>query len=255
MVEFFIDEAHKQTQSKTPIVVAWDSIAGTPTQAELDCAIEDFNKQMGVHARLLSFQFRRITQKLAEKSALLICVNQLKQHMNVGGWQPPGIEELSKLGGRALNYHASMQIKVVRKAQIKTDQKAPPIGITVGIHMVKNKVGMPFRKADLRLIFNKGFDEGASMFPFMIEAGIVTGGGGGWYDCPLIFGSQRVHEADITNALVTHPEHAAQVRKLLLTPESQNVLDEKFRETPNTAPVEQMVECSECGKTLPEGVR
>ena len=137
------------------IVVFWDTIAGTPSQAERGRAIGEM--PLGLHARALSQGFRKFATKLAHTSVLVLCCNQLKVG-DVTNRFATERDRDSTLGGSAIRFHADVRIKMTfQKTSYDKDKK--PIGFLVTAKVVKSKGGPDQVKC--KLVFRR---EGGGRF-------------------------------------------------------------------------------------------
>ena len=143
-----------------PMVIVLDSIAGIPPQAEWEASSFGDNQARGLHARILSKFFRKITNLVSSEQICLICTNQLKTDSAVRF----GSKD-TEIGGMALKFHASLRIDIRRSGFItKNKDDKEPIGIETAIKTVKNKVMPPYKRVIVPIIFGKGVDYGISLF-------------------------------------------------------------------------------------------
>ena len=166
-------------------VIVIDSVAALVPQAELDGEMGDSN--MGLQARLLSQAMRKLRGKAHLKGVTLIFINQIRDKIGVLFGSP----EVTT-GGRALKFFATVRIDVRRKEII--GEKERPIGHTMQIKAVKNKVGSPMRLAMIDLIYGVGFDTGADLVNNGVKYGVVEKSGV-WYS----FQGERIGQG-LTNA-------------------------------------------------------
>lgn len=134
-----------------PIVICWDSVAGTPASAEAEGAYDD--DFMALHARFLSHGLRKLTRLIAKHKVVLVFFNQLKATM-----QQYGEPDVS-FGGKSIKYHASLRIKVYsKKSDVEYDKDGEPVGTWITSTTIKNKLAKPYRKAEYYLSFDHGID-------------------------------------------------------------------------------------------------
>lgn len=154
--------AIRKKNPSAPIVIIWDSIAGTPAQQEIDGQIGDAT--MGIHARLHSQGLRVITQMISQTKAILVMINQVREKIASygGGTDTPG--------GKAIKFYSSIRLQV-KKVNDKQDGV-----VSVEVWAKKNKIAPPHRKTFLDIYFNsKGIDVDHSVLQFAKEIGIITG--------------------------------------------------------------------------------
>lgn len=120
-----------------PVVVFWDTIAGTPSQKERGRATGDH--ALGIHARALSAGLRKFVGKLSSTKVLVLACNQLKLGDMTNPYTAERVKD-STLGGKAIKFHADVRIKLVfvRKTY---DTKQRQNGFEVRASIIKNKHG------------------------------------------------------------------------------------------------------------------
>jgi len=119
----------------TPMLIFWDTIAGTPSKRERSSDIGE--SSIALHARAMSEGMRRICPLLDNTLITLLACNQKK----VGAIGNPYALEQDKdatLGGHALRFHAEVRLKLEkgRKLRKATDKVN---GFEVRCTAVKNK--------------------------------------------------------------------------------------------------------------------
>jgi recombination protein RecA len=148
-------------------IIIMDSVAVLMTNAEEEA--ESGAQQMAQIARLLSFNLKRIQNKLNQGStSTLLVLNQIRN--NIGGYGNPEIET----GGHALKHYSSLTLDVRRKEVI--GEKDNPIGFTTRIKATKSKVGRPFREVLIDLYIGPdkyGVDKEAEVFNIACQLGII----------------------------------------------------------------------------------
>ncbi len=132
-----------------PGLVIWDSLAATPTEAEVNSGVAP-EKGFDTRAKLLSQSFRILGEKVAEHQVCLIVINQPRQKIGVMFGDPT-----TTPGGQALKSHASLRLQLYRgKAAEVSGQK---IGQFVTISAKKNRYAPP-RKLKARLDYEDGWN-------------------------------------------------------------------------------------------------
>ena len=136
-----------------------DSLAALETLEETEKSFSD--PTMGTQrAKKFSQVLRSITNIVQAKQATLVFINQLRE--NVG--QPWGRKETSP-GGRAIRFYCSIRILLKQEGKIKENKNV--IGIDIEAEVIKNKVGIPYRKAKFPLYFSQGIDDLESCVNFI----------------------------------------------------------------------------------------
>lgn len=174
----YVEEIVKRVKAKDPnrlITIVWDSVASTPTKSEVEGDYGD--AVMGIHARIMSQAFRKITKIISSQKVIFICINQIRDKMNVSYG-----DKTSTFGGRALKFYATQRIEVRRTEMYKEGNEIK--GIKCEATVKKNKVAPPFGVAKFAILFqdvNGGMDAVGSLLDEGFELGLF-GDSKGWYD-------------------------------------------------------------------------
>jgi len=164
-----------------PTVIAWDSVGGTPTKVESEESAADLH--VGLHARAIKQNLRRLIQILDDAAILLVAVNQV-YHMI--GQQGHGGPKMNTFGGEGLKFHSCIRVEFKKIGVIKLPDDAI-IGQIVNIRVVKNKLAPPFREEQFGLIFGRGADNAWAIYYDLNKRGIIKAGGGwSWFEDPSI---------------------------------------------------------------------
>ena len=154
-----------------PLTIAWDSIASTPTETEME---DTDSKQPGVAAKLMRKAMRRLTQKVAWANALLLCTNQ--QYEKIGGFGGFAGVRRKTYGGDAIPYHASMRIELIRTGTLKTGS-GEMYGVEGIAKFVKNNCAPPSNDQKYAIEWGKGFANDWSMYEKLKEYKYITTAG------------------------------------------------------------------------------
>lgn len=167
IIDKFIDESRVLFPDKK-ILAVWDSVAATPTEAQVAAKYEA--QMMAPQARVLSFGLRKLKVKIAGTMAAVVLTNQARVKFNVRpGYGVP----YETVGGKALRFAAALRIELRRAKTIQGANKTN-LGILVNAKVEKNKVGIPFRKAELEILFASGLDPVSSTFKFARDRGLLV---------------------------------------------------------------------------------
>jgi len=130
-------------------------------------------------------------------------------------------------GGRALKYYASQRIVLTKGKKLTAgkDEDEQAIGIEVKAHVIKNKVGPPFRKAMFKLYFGKGVDYADAAFDLAVSRGVVIEESKGYYTHVSRGGKFR--RADFQAVLNARPDLQDELKKLVFTSVSAKEQEEK----------------------------
>jgi recombination protein RecA len=148
-----------------PSVLAWDSIAATPTKKEVEQGTEA-GAEMGERARLLSRACRILIPLAARKRVALLFVNQTRSKIGVMYGDPE-----TTPGGAAVKFHASFRMRMSEGKAIKDGEQHK--GKYVNVQARKNRFAEPHRKAALRMDFFDGWNDDWSTLEFAKERGLI----------------------------------------------------------------------------------
>ena len=167
----FIAEYVKEKGTEKIVTIVLDSLAATPTQAEVEAG--DSSSVIAAQARVLSPALRKVAKVIQELNVALIIVNQLRESVGIMF----GSTDHSP-GGRALRHHAVLRLKVDFKKRVQEQGKV--VGVESVVRVVKNKVAAPFGEATLRISFERGILKRESVVETGKRLGLLEARGG-WY--------------------------------------------------------------------------
>tara|TARA_R110002094_G_scaffold1901_3_gene7989 strand:+ start:380 stop:1393 length:1014 start_codon:yes stop_codon:yes gene_type:complete len=163
----------REHDKKTPIMLVIDSVAVLPTQEEMDRDTISNNTNTDGARRALIFGslLRKINSKLKKNRATLIVINQIRNKIMTS---PHGNPETTAAGGKALEFYLSVDLNTIsnKTSNVLKDGKIP-IGIEGRIQAKKNKLGIPFRECDFKVIFDKGLDPFWGLEELLSEDGLM----------------------------------------------------------------------------------
>lgn len=194
----YVETIVEKIKAKDPnrlVTIVWDSVAATPTESEIEGDYGDAT--MGVHARIMSQAFRKITKLISTQKVLFICINQIRDKMNVSYG-----DKTSTFGGRALKFYASQRVEVKRIGMYKEGNDIK--GIECEATIKKNKVAPPFGVAKFNILFQDedgGMDKYGSILDGGFEAGLF-GNSKGWFDID----GKKYRRADAVQYFKDNPE-------------------------------------------------
>jgi len=155
-----------------------DSVAALTPQAELDGEMGDAH--MGLQARLMGQALRKIKGICSDHKCSILFTNQIRHKIGVMFGSPE-----TTPGGKALKFYASVRLDI-RKVELLGSENNF-FGQKVKIITKKNKVGPPFKKLELDLIFGEGFCPYSEYIDLAVEQKIVDKSGS-WYS----YGTERI---------------------------------------------------------------
>jgi len=159
----------------TPIVVFYDSLAVSPSKAEMDAeGYEGNNMQGATRAKMIGACLRKINPILRPKKVALVLVNQIRTKVGMMYGDP----RVAAAGGNALEYYLGVNLETSKTDNI--GDKDSPTGIRGKVKNKKNKLIEPFKSCEFELIFNEGLNPLYGLLPHLERDGIVERGGS-WY--------------------------------------------------------------------------
>lgn len=156
------------TKAKTmlkdvPVLIVWDSVAQTSPKMENEGTYEQ--QTMGLQARVISKGMRKITNVIGRNNVIFLCLNQTRTNINAGPFNDPTVVP----GGKAIPFAASVRLSLTGGGPLKNSEGLV-IGSKVNITVKKNKVGPPFKKMSLEILFGRGLNENESLYEILVEA-------------------------------------------------------------------------------------
>lgn len=160
------------TPDELPTLILWDSVAATPTQAELAAGAVPEKEGMAEFARVMSRGFRTLGGLLATKRVALVCINQIRMKVGVVFGNPE-----TTPGGAALKFYATVRLQVGAGTQVKgKGDTGPQVGRDALVKCIKHKLIPPFREARARLLYASGWDNTWSTINFAKDVEAIDAG-------------------------------------------------------------------------------
>jgi recombination protein RecA len=202
----------RQTDRETPIVIAYDSIAVSPSKAEFEADNFDGNNMVGaIRAKATGACLRKINPILRMKKVALVIVNQIRNKVGVMYGSP----ETMAAGGKSLDYYLGVNLKCIsnKTADLIRDDKKNVVGIKGIVRNTKNKVSIPFRECEFELMYDEGLNPYYGLLKQLESEELVTRSGA-WY---AVVGTEKKFQSKDFSALLcdTQEEGFASLRKFL----------------------------------------
>jgi len=172
-------KAIRETDAETPIVIAYDSIAVSPSKAEFEAESYDGNNMQGaVRAKSTGACLRKINPLLRKYKVALVVINQIRNKVGVLYGNP----ETQAAGGKSLEYYLGVNMKTIsnKTSDLIKDENKQIIGIQGKLRNTKNKVSIPFRETTFKLMYDEGLDQYDGLLEFLVLDGLVQQSGG-WF--------------------------------------------------------------------------
>ncbi len=176
-----IEAVIRTLRAKSPntlVCILWDSIGGTPTQAEIE-GDYDPNSQMGLLAKTLSKGFKKLIDLVAKERIALVVTNHLKQKMGYVMGDP-----FYAPGGKGVPYLSTVRLRLTSSTKLK-DEKGDIYGVKTNGRVIKTRLGPNYRSTKFEIHFDQGVDDERSWLETLQERGGVENRGGWRYPVGL----------------------------------------------------------------------
>ena len=146
-------------------VIAVDSVAVLMSSMEA----EKEDKRGSARAKELHQLMRKAKAVISDKNRLIVLTNQVQDCQDV----MPGQARTKTAGGHAIPFLASLRVSVTQigKIEKKIKMGANEIKKAVGVHslvkVIKSSIDIPYREAEIRILFNYGVDDIGSCLDYI----------------------------------------------------------------------------------------
>jgi len=171
--------AIRETDKDTPIVVAYDSIAVSPSKAEYEAEnYEGNNMQGAIRAKSTGACLRKINPLMRKHKVALVIINQIRNKVGVMYGSP----DTMAAGGKSLEYYLGVNLKCIsnKTSDLIKNEHKNVIGIQGKVRNTKNKCSIPFRECEFELLWDEGLNPYAGVLKQMEADGHVERNGA-WY--------------------------------------------------------------------------
>lgn len=163
-----LDTAETLVRSNAVDVVVIDSVAALVPRSELEGEMGD--PQMGLQARLMSQALRKLSGAISKSQTCVIFTNQIRMKIGMSWGNPE-----TTPGGRALKFYASARLDIRRIGSLKEGTEV--IGGRIRVHVVKNKIAPPFKKAEFDIMHSGGISREGDFIDLGTNLGIIEKSG------------------------------------------------------------------------------
>lgn len=179
VMESIIEKIRASDKDRLVTIIV-DSVAAATTENE---QASDYNKDgwNTDKAIIMSKSMRKITNMIGRERICCIFTNQLREKLGVMFG-----DNSTTSGGKALQFHASVRLRLKSVGKIKRKEDDMIIGSEVRAKVKKNRVGPPHREAGFQIYFDRGIDDYASWMETLKKYNLVSGGGAGWYTYEVV---------------------------------------------------------------------
>lgn len=148
-----------------PVLFIWDSIAATPTKHEVEDGMSG-EAAMGERARILSHACRHLPKLAMNKRVAFLFINQVRDKIGIAFG-----DKYTTPGGHAVKFVASIRMQIFGGKAVKSDEEHKGKDLTFFVG--KNKLASPYRKARVRLNYEKGWDNEWTTLNYAKDEGVV----------------------------------------------------------------------------------
>lgn len=186
-------------EKKLVSAVIIDSQTAAAPKAIVDGEMGD--STIGLQARLNSKFCLKIKGLLSINDSTLFVISQTRD--NIGGMGDP----VTTTGGKAFKFYADVRWKLWKVANKDNEWNATTIDV------IKSKVGKPYGKANVNIVWGKGFDKVGEVLSYAEEFGIILRGGS-WYS----YGETKIGQglANVKQLMDDNPELYEEIMEKVL---------------------------------------
>lgn len=145
-----------------PMLLVWDALGGTQTEAEKKGKAGD--SHVGVAARLVKQNLRRLTPRLKTLRVAIVIVNHMYQ--TIGPFAT-----VRSYGGSGIRFHSHVRIQLAHKGQIKMGDRL--VGNVTKVTSKKNRIIGVQPPIEIGLVYEAGIANSYTLFQWGLQTDIV----------------------------------------------------------------------------------
>ena len=210
-----LDIAEQLINSGAIDVLVIDSVAALTPKAEIEGEMGE--KNVGLHARLMSQAMRKLTGTIARTRTCCIFINQIREKIGVMFGNPE-----TTTGGNALKFYATVRIDIRPSTFIKEGDNS--IGRLIKVKVVKNKVAPPFMRAEFDIMFGEGISRSGEIIDLGVDYDVIKKSGA-WFSYQ---GKKLGQGRDAVKRVIeSQPELMEELGKKVMEAMKENKANEK----------------------------
>lgn len=167
-----------------------DSVAAMVTKKEIESSIG--TAEVMERAKLMHKFCRQIAGELNRTDCAAVFLNHVmdKTDLSPMGQKMAmaGIKQKTSPGGKALPFYSSLRMEFAQMGnvrekgthEISQEEETLTTATRTKATVIKNKVGDPFRTAELRVHYGKGFSQQWSVLQVLVSHGVIKKNGGSY---------------------------------------------------------------------------
>lgn len=205
-----------RTETNVPILVVYDSIAGSATDKRMAADVGDVG-QAGYVAKFIGAELPRLKLKVSQASVTVVLVNQLRSRISMADPRTRGFELRRKVMGELhsmlaewpLLYESALMLRIQTIGTV--GDKDAPTGIRTRVQIRKSGLSPnEMHSAEVEIDKLYGGDKLGSTFDLLEKLGVIVGGAGGRYH--VKDDTKTFYRKDFAWVMAAHPEFEAIIK-------------------------------------------
>lgn len=152
-------------------LIVLDSIASLVPKAVIQGEVGD--QKMGLIARLMSQWVPTLTSPAKNSGCIILFISQYREKIGVVFGNP-----ITAVGGHAAKFYSSIRMEIARAGQNKDGDEV--MSNKTRVKVLKNKVSVPFKKAEFDIEFGTGVDKVKDLINVAVDLEIIKKAGS-WF--------------------------------------------------------------------------